>query len=49
MLALWSPVHSIGASGATMYASSALKITIEIMWRGFERGRMASIGVFSVV
>jgi hypothetical protein len=47
-LALWSPVHSIGAFGATMYASSTMKIIVEIVWRGFERGRVASIGVFSV-
>jgi hypothetical protein len=47
-LALWSPVHSIGAFGATVYASSAMKIIVEIVWRGFEQGRMASIGVFGV-
>jgi hypothetical protein len=47
-LALWSLVHSIGVSSATVYASSAMKITVEIVWRGFKRGRVASIGVFGV-
>jgi hypothetical protein len=49
MLVLWSLVHSIGTSGATVYASSAMKITIEIVWRGFEKGHMASIGAFDAV
>jgi hypothetical protein len=42
-------VHSIGASGATVYASSAMKITVEIVWHGFEKEYVASIGAFDAL
>jgi hypothetical protein len=49
MLALWSPVHPIGALGVIVYASSAMKMIVEDQRCLFKKGRVASIGAFGAM
>jgi hypothetical protein len=42
-------MHSVSASDATVNASSAMKITVEIVWHGFKEGHVVSIGVFGAM